>query len=70
MSLDDRYRWIVDEEAGVVDGTNRPRTVAVGIHGDRVIMDTRGWVSMPAEVAAQVGFYLQTAAATIEQRRS
>ncbi len=69
MGLDERYRWAINEEAGVKDVTDRPRPVGVGIQDGRVILSAQpGWVSIPPDVAARIGFYLQTAAATIEQQ--
>lgn len=74
MSLDDRYRWIIDEDAGVKDVVGRPRVIAVGIEDGRVILaiavpdgdgldtDTRAWASLPNRVADQLGYNLQSAA--------
>lgn len=71
MALDERYRdrWTIGEDLGVVDSLGRPRAIGVGIHDDRVIMDPRGWVSMPIEVAERLGFHLQSAAAEIRNKQ-
>lgn len=82
MALDDRYQWIIGTDAGVEDVMGRPRVLAVGIGEDRVIlgvgivdelgevsMDTRAWVTMPRDVANQLGYHLQSAAGTDRQRQ-
>lgn len=74
MALDGRYRWVIEEDAGVRDALDRPRTVAIGIEGDRVILQigTAGspgaWISLPPAAAAAIGLHLQTGAVTIDQR--
>lgn len=75
MALDGRYRWVIDEDAGVLDALDRPRTVAIGIEGDRVILQigTGGgpgtWISLPPAAAAAIGVHLQTGAVKIDQRK-
>jgi hypothetical protein len=74
VALDERYRdkWTVQEDADVKDAVGRSKVVPVGIEDGRVIMDTRGWVSMPPETAIMLGYYLQSAGATlqVQQRRN
>lgn len=75
MALDGRYRWEINEDAGVLDALDRPRAIAVGIENGRVILQvsatTGGWVSLPEGVASQLAFYLEAAdgAAGTSKRR-
>lgn len=75
MALDGRYRWVIDEDAGVLDALDRPRTVAVGIEGDRVILaigtgeSPGAWISLPPAASAAIGIHLQTAAVKVDQRK-
>lgn len=68
MALDERYQWVIGEEAGAEDVHGRPRTIGVGIQNGRVIVDIRGWSSLPNHVADQLAYHLQSAAETNRQR--
>jgi hypothetical protein len=71
VALDGRYRWVIEEDRGVLDALDRPRTIGIGLEGDRVILQLGtegGWVSLPLGVAADVGMKLQTADITLEQQ--
>lgn len=68
--MDGRYRWVIKEDAGVLDALDRPRTIGVGIENGRVILQLGtdgGWVSLPPGIATTVGLNLQTADITLEQ---
>lgn len=75
MALDGRYRWVIEEGSGVLDAFGRPRTVAIGIEGDRVILqigtgETAGaWISLPPAAAAAIGLHMQNGAVTIDKRK-
>lgn len=74
MALDGRYRWVIEEDAGVLDALDRPRTVAIGIEGERAILQIGAagspgaWISLPPAAAAAIGLHLQNVAVKIDQR--
>ena len=75
VALDGRYRWVIEERLGVLDAFGRPRTVGIGIEGDRVILQigtgaTAGtWISLPPAAAAAIGLHLQNGAVKIDNRK-
>lgn len=69
--MDGRYRWVIKEDAGVLDALGRPRPIGVGLENARVILQVGpdgGWVSLPPGIATTLGYRLQTADATLAQQ--
>lgn len=79
MAFDDRYRYILGEDAGAEDAIGRGRSLAVGLDNGRVIfaigtgedvpVDTRAWVTMPDHVADKLAYHLLAAAEEIRRQR-
>ncbi len=71
MTLDERHTRKIGEEAGIKDVHGRPRVLYTAIDGDHVTLaDGRGWyVTMPSNVAAQLGIYLQSSAIEVDQQQ-
>jgi hypothetical protein len=69
MSLDERYTRTLGVDADIRDVHGRLKTAGIGIENDRVIMRIANtWVSMPAAVAQQLGYYLVSTGLELELR--
>jgi hypothetical protein len=65
--LDEQHRWKVAE--GVLGPDGLPKTVGVGIEGDRVVVNTHGYASFDDDAADILDLSIRAAQAVVRQRK-